>query len=309
MPFRVVVVCLCVGLISATTKAQRAPVVNTLDGYWTNGTATPLERPKQFTDRFSLTSSEAAAFERDGIARLLSDIPESEHFAADLNDTYLETGGLRLIAGGRISLIVDPPDGRLPARVPAARERAAARPKYGYDDPETLGLTERCLAGNDGGASQLAAPIVPNSFGLNYYQIVQTTTHVLLHSEVMHETRIVRLGNRPHLPRHVGEWLGDSVGHWEGDTLVVDTTNLNGKIHFRGSGERMHVVERFTRRDQSTIWYRATVEDPETWVHAWTIEYPFTAINHRVVEFACHEANYSLANSLSGHRAEERRKQ
>jgi hypothetical protein len=129
---------------------------------------------------------------------------------------------------------------------------------------------------------------------------------VVLHSEVMHETRIVRIKGTHHMPAHVGEWLGDSVGHWEDNTLVVDTTNFNGKLHFRGSSERMHVVERFTRIDRGTLQYSATVEDPDTWTTSWKIEYPFRAIDHPVVEFACHEANYSLENSLRGHRAEER---
>lgn len=305
----VLLLCVCVGSGVARLNAERtASSTRDLQGYWTNGTATPLERPKAFKDRFSLTPEEGATFEREGLARLIEEIPEGDRFAADLNDIYLETSGLKLLEGRRTSLIIDPPNGMLPRQVAAAKAREAARPQYGYDDPETLELTERCLAGTDGGASQLAAPIVPNAFALNYYQIVQTPTTVLLYSEVMHETRIVRIGGQHNLPPHVGTWLGDSIGWWEDRTLVVDTVNFNGKIHFRGSSERMHVVERFTRTDRNTIRYRATVTDPDTWEQPWTLEYPFTAIDHSLLEFACHEGNYSLENSLRGHRAEERQK-
>lgn len=300
---------MCVIVASANSPAQTGIGLRSdVEGYWTNGTATPLERPVQYKDRFTLTPSEVTEFERGSLARLIESLPEEDRFAADLNDIYLETSSLKMLRGGRTSLIVDPPNGQLPPRVPAAAARAAAMPKHGYDDPETLGVTERCIAGNDGGASQLAAPIVPNMFGLNYYQIVQTPTHVLLHSEVMHETRIIRIGGTHTMPRHVGEWLGDSIGHWEGDALVVDTTNFNGKLHFRGSSDRMHVVERFRRVDDRTLAYRATVEDPDTWTAPWTIEYPFTATSEPIVEFACHEGNYSVENALRGHRAEERQK-
>src|SRR5262245_21268123 len=170
---------LCAAGAIAHIDAQRASARRPdLQGYWANGTATPLERPKEFKDRFSLTPAEAAEFERNGVARLIDEIPQDDRFAADLNDIYLETARFKLLDGRRTALIIAPPDGRLPPQTAAAKARAAAAPKYGYDDPETLDLTERCLAGADGGASQLAAPIVPNMFGLNYYQIVQTPSHV-----------------------------------------------------------------------------------------------------------------------------------
>jgi 2-phospho-L-lactate transferase/gluconeogenesis factor (CofD/UPF0052 family) len=158
------------------------------------------------------------------------------------------------------------------------------------------------------GSSQLAAPIVPNLFAQNYYQIVQTPDAVILHTEVVHDTRVIRIGG-VHLPPTIQRWMGDSVGRWEGDTLVVDTTNFTPNTHYRGSTEHMHVVERFTRMDANTIRYRATVEDPETWAQTWTVEYPFKRTNQAVLEYACHEGNYSLENALRGHRFEEKMKQ
>jgi hypothetical protein len=212
---------------------------------------------------------------------------------------------MRLI-DGRTSLIIDPPDGRLPPQLESAKARAAAR-KRSYDDPEAMTLDERCLVSTAAGSSQVAAPIVPNVLAGNYYQIVQTPQYVVLFTEWVHDARIVRIGGT-HPPPAVQRWLGDSIGRWEGDTLVVDTTNFTPKTHFRGSGERLHVVERFTRADANTIRYRATVDDPETWPRPWTMEVPFKATKEPVLEYACHEGNYAIENSLRGHRAEERQK-
>lgn len=290
---------------SSLVSGQQHP---DFQGYWTNGTITPLQRPAEFKDRLVLSAEDARSYEAGALDRFVSALDPADRVAADLNDIYLETSTLRL-TDRRTSLIVDPPDGRLPPLLPAAQERAkAADRQRSFDDPETLTLDERCLAGTSAGSSQLAAPIVPTILAQNYYQIVQAGDTVMIHTEVVHDTRIVRM-NAAHLPPTIQRWSGDSIGRWDGETLVVDTTNFTPKTHFRGSGERMHVVERFTRVDASTIRYRATVDDPDTWARTWTIEYPFTKIDQPVLEYACHEGNYSLENALRGHRAEEKQKQ
>ena len=138
------------------------------------------------------------------------------------------------------------------------------------------------------------------------YQVVQTPKHVMIFSELIHDARIVRIGGT-HLPSTVQLWLGDSIGRWEGNTLVVDTTNFSERTHFRSSGPRLHVVERFTRTSETTIDYRFTVDDPETWASPWRAEVPFRAVSERIYEYACHEANYSMANMMRGARAEERK--
>jgi hypothetical protein len=289
--------------IAAQNRAERHP---DLQGFWTNGTASPLERPAEFKDKPFLTEDEAAAFEKGGLERLLKSLPEEDRIGADLNDIYLETSSLKLANGRRTSLIVDPPDGRLPPLLPDARKRAQAR-KRSYDDPETFSLSERCLFGSAQGSSQVAPPIVPNPLAQNYYQIVQTAQHVVIYTEVVHDARIIRIGGE-HLPPSIHLWLGDSIGRWEGDTLVVDTTNFTDKTHFHGSSERMHVVERFTRSDETTIQYGVTVEDPDTWARPWTAEIPFRRTEFNVLEYACHEGNYSMETALRGQRAQEREK-
>jgi hypothetical protein len=182
--------------------------------------------------------------------------------------------------------------------------RADARPKASRDDPEVMGLAERCLMETSFGSSVSAPPLVPSPFGQNYYQIVQTPTYLMIYSEVVHDARVVRIGGR-HLPPSVQLWLGDSIGRWEGETLVVDTTNFSERTHFRSSGPHLHVVERFRRTSETSIDYTFTVDDPETWAQPWSAEVPFRAVHDRMYEYACHEANYSMANVLRGARAEE----
>ena len=289
---------------TAHLSAQRTPGGHPdLQGLWSNGTATPLQRPAEFANRAFFTEQEAAEYDRTAQERLVKSLPEEDRTAADLNDIYLDT--LKVVDDRRTSLIIDPPDGRLPALLPEAQKRSADRPPSSFDDPETAGLDERCLLETAVGSSNAAPPMVPNPFGQNFYQIVQTPEYVVILTEVVHDARIIRM-NGEHLPPKIQKWLGDSVGHWEGDTLVVDTTNFTAKTFFGGSGERLHVVERFTRTDAKTIGYRVTVEDPETWAGSWTARIPFKATDNRIFEYACHEANYSLENALRGARAQEK---
>jgi hypothetical protein len=274
-------------------------------GTWTNATATPLERPDEFANRAFLTEAEAAVYEKTAIARLVKAIPEGDVVtASDLDETFLETHQFKVVDGRRTSLVVDPPDGRLPSLRPEAKERAAARPAHSYDDPETFDLDERCLLETAFDSSNASPPMVPNPFGQNIYQFVQTPNYLMLYTEVVHDARVIRIGGE-HVAPGIRQWLGDSVARWDGDALVVDTTNFTPKSHFKGSGERLHVVERFTRTAKG-IGYRVTVDDPDTWDRPWTADIPFVATRDRIYEYACHEANYAVEMSLRGARADER---
>jgi hypothetical protein len=235
------------------------------------------------------------------------------------NNFWLSGGDhvIRVDGQPRSSIIIDPPDGQAPpmkpeavkrnqvllagAAAPDASESASAGPPGAFDGPETRPLAERCLLGflNTSGP-----PTLPNYFYNNLKQIVQTKDTVVILVEMVHDARVIRM-NAEHLPPTVRKWMGDSVGHWEGDTLVVDTTNFTAKTQFRGSGENLHVVERFTRVDPKTILYRFTVEDPTTWERPWTGEYPWNATDEHVYEYACHEGNYSLGGMLRGARQRE----
>src|SRR5207302_2671964 len=216
---------------------------------------------------------------------------------------------------------VGPPDGRIPALTAAAQQRIEARGALAgrptsdqqesedpglepaptaYDDPERRPLGERCLLGFGSTSGPPALPVLYN----NFHQIVQTPTTILILVEMVHDARVIRM-NAEHLPPTVRKWMGDSIGRWEGDTLVVDTTNFTNKTQFRGSSENLHVVERFTRVDPKTILYRFTVDDPSTWDRSWTGEYPWNATNEHLYEYACHEGNYSLGGMLRGARQKE----
>ena len=285
-------------------SAQRArPEPPDLQGHWTSGTVTPLQRPPDLAGKEFFSEPEAAEFERTWLERFLKNFPPEDLLAPDLDYTYMDR--MKVVASRRTSLITDPPDGRLPPQLPAAKARADARPKPSKDDPELLGLDERCLLETAFGSSNASPPMLPNPFGQNFYQIVQTRDHVMIYTEVVHDARIIRIGGT-HPPPAVQLWLGDSIGRWEGDTLVVDTTNFSDKTHFRGSGPRLHVVERFTRTSPTTIRYQFSADDPETWARAWSAELPFNATHERIYEYACHEGNYSMMNVLRGARAEEK---
>lgn len=219
----------------------------------------------------------------------------------------------------RSSLVIDPPDGKIPPMTAEGRardealgglagrtdvlERRGERPNS-FDDPELRPLGERCLTGWGWTAGP---PILPNSLYNNLKQIVQTPTQVMLMTEMNHEVRVIRIGGT-HLPPHVRNWSGDSIGRWEGDTLVVETTNYTNKTRFRGSSEHMRLVERFTRLDTGTLLYRFTVEDPTTWAQPWTGEYTWVTTDEPMYEYACHESNYALGGILRGARVEDAEK-
>jgi hypothetical protein len=322
-----------------------------LQGIYDVSTMTPVERAAEFGDRLIITDKEAAVLEQYEEQR-----KASSEAASDPNRSAPPVGGEKgylgtapkslneqLFAGGggtvggynnfwlamgerlltidgkkRSSIIVDPPDGRVPPMKPDARKRnaallaltvspdaneasAAAGPASAFDDPELRPLAERCLLGF---GSTSGPPTLPNYFYNNLKQIVQTPKTIVLHNEMVHDARIIRMDGQ-HPPAHVRRWMGDSIGRWEGDTLVIETTNFNDKTQFRGSSENLKVTERISRLDGNTLLYRFTVEDPATWDRPWSGEYPWVLSNEKLYEYACHESNYSLAGILKGARVQE----
>jgi hypothetical protein len=238
------------------------------------------------------------------------------------NSGWLDPGSTFTVVNGerRASLLVDPADGRVPPLTVEAAKRMrtlGARPTSdaqesndpgldptpgAYDDPERRPLGERCLLGF---GSTSGPPALPDYFYNNLHQIVQTPDSVMILSEMVHDARIVRM-NAEHLPQSYRLWFGDSVGHWEGDTLVVDTTNFSDKTRFRGSSENLHVIERFTRVDAHSLLYQFTIDDPDTWTKPWTGEFTWPATDKNIYEYACHEANYALTDILKGARLREK---
>lgn len=286
-----------------------------LQGIWTNATITPLERPKTLAGKATLTDAEAAALEKNSAEELASVDGASEHpllAAAGSNGTggynvlFIDRGSefARVDGVKRTSLIIDPPDGKVPPLKPG--RKMSMEGFGGFDSVKDRPLSERCLLGFGSTSGPPMLPVLYN----NNYQIVQTPDHVVILVEMVHDARIIRM-NGAHAPPGIRQWLGDSIGHWDGDTLVVDTTNFTGRTRFRGSSQNLHVIERFTRTAGDTILYRATIDDPETFTRPWTIEYPFVATKGPIYEYACHEGNYSLNDILGGarkHDAEAERK-
>ncbi len=306
-----------------------------LQGTYDLATLTPLERPAG--QNAVLTKEQAAALERvaaqrreEGDKSIKGDRPAppkggdgSTGAAGNVggyNTGWLDPGSAYTVVDGqkRSSIVIDPPNGRVPAVRPEARRRAlglSARPTSdtqesndpglepagAYDDPERRPLGERCLLGF---GSTSGPPALPDYFYNNLHQIVQTKDNVMILTEMVHDARMVRM-NAQHLPKTIRRWMGDSVGHWEGDTLVVNTTNFTDKTRFRGSTENLHVVERFTRVDARTLLYRFTIDDADTWEKPWTGEYAWPATDSRIYEYACHEANYALSDILHGARVRE----
>ena len=303
-----------------------------LQGNWTNATVTPIQRPR---DQGPVHTWEAVAriegFVRTARQRGAQDSdpnrsapPVGGIFSGDArrdaasggtggyNSFYIDAGELVAVFNGepRTSLVVHPDNGRLPELTEEGRGRAAERRRFrsqfgSYDNPENRPLAERCIMSF---GSNAGPPMLPNYFYNNNYTIVQTPDHVMIMTEMVHDVRIIRLGERRPLPPHIRPWMGDSWGRWEGDTLVVETTNLHPDQTLQGiaPSEEFKVIERFTRADEHTINYEFTVEDPIMWSEAWRGEVPFKRLDGLVYEYACHEGNYALENVLRGARAQER---
>ncbi|MEE2638052.1 MAG: hypothetical protein VYE68_12560 [Acidobacteriota bacterium] len=328
-----------------------------LSGTYDTATVTPLQRPREFGNRLTLTEEESAiiASDPDGLATVFSLVPagsderaaargEQQRAGFETGDGAREappaggdgSGGAAGNVGGyntfwidrgeaafsinglvRTSIITDPPNGRQPPRTEASRAAAAARRGLGgrandgtawwleadlaapgpYDNPEQRPHAERCLMGFGSTAGPPMLSVLYN----NMKRIVQTDDTVVILVEMVHDARIVRM-NQEHNPPEIRSWLGDSVGHWDGDTLVVDTTNFTDNPSFGGASRNLHVVERFTRVGEDTLLYQFTVDDPTVWTAPWSGEYVWPASDNRVYEYACHEANYSFGGILRGAR-------
>jgi hypothetical protein len=276
-----------------------------LQGLWTNATITPFERPKDLAGKQFFTEQEAAEYEKRNLKEGNRDrrgANAEADVAGAYNDFWFDRGS-KVVPTRRTSLIVDPPDGKVPALTPEAQKAAAARAEIARHPPagpEDMGLPERCILWPTAGP-----PLLPSGYN-NNYQILQTPGYVVILIEMIHDVRIIPLDGRPHLPGNIRQWLGDSRGHWEGDTLVVDTTNFTEKTHYRGADRNLHLVERFTRVDPGTILYQFTVDDPTAFTSSWKGEAPMTKTPGPIYEYACHEGNYSMEGTLKGARAEER---
>lgn len=289
-----------------------APVPRTADGHpdlqgvWDFRSATPLERPERFAGREFMTPAEVVEYERLALAREDGRPPDDARSIEEqsVHPVWWLDYGKTVVKTARTSLIVDPPDGKLPPQTADARERAAARRAAARthgpaDSYENRSLQERCITRG------LPEVTLPGPYN-NNVQIVQTPQYVALVYEMIHDARIVPMDGRPHAAAAVRAWMGDSRGRWDGDTLVIDTTNFTEKTLFRGSGANLHLIERITRLDADTIEYRFTVEDSTTWTRPWTASYPMVRSDGPIYEFACHEGNYGLRDILSGARYEEK---
>jgi hypothetical protein len=317
-------------------------------GNWSNETQTPFER--MGNQGPTLTDEQAAALEKraqdveeyrdrptdpdekalkGGVGNDLAPVAGEPTFVERIaqaaggnvggyNGFWLDPGNkvIRIDGVARSSIIVNPPNGRIPALTAEGKQRIAERraltSKFGaYDHPEVASLSDRCLTSF---GSNAGPPMLPNYFYNNNYTIVQTKDHVVIMTEMVHDARIIRLGDTTHVPPQVQPWFGDSIGHWEGDTLVVETTNINPKQlaqtggfgPYRGASDKVKVTERFTRTGPDVLLYKFTVEDPSTFTASYSGELPFNRIDEPIYEYACHEGNYALPSMLAGAREEER---
>ena len=277
-----------------------------LQGVWDFRTITPLQRPERFGDRAFLTSEEAATLELEAVNRderlLLASARRTEAGGnvGAYNNFWMDRG-TRTIETRRTSLIVDPPDGRMPGQTEAGRARSESRREYRADHPADSWLDrstfDRCILGFNTGP-----PMTPGGYNQNM-QVFQTETHVVILNEMVHDSRIVPIDGSP--STGIKSWTGESRGYWEGDTLVIETVNFTNKTRWRGSSESMTLVERLTRQDKDTLIYEFTVNDPDTWTQPWSAEIPMRLGDQPLFEYACHEGNYSMEGILSGARADE----
>jgi hypothetical protein len=306
----VLVASMCLGQAPAAkqgwTPPRTADGQPDLEGVWTNATITPLERPADLAAKTFFTPAEAEAYEKKvveiaNVDRRRSDI--STDVALAYNEAWWDRG-THVVKTLRTSLIVDPADGKIPALTADGERRAASlaeqRRLHPADGPESRSLAERCILWATAGP-----PMMPGPYNGNY-QIFQSPGYVAIVVEMIHDVRIIPLDARPHLPSNVRQWLGDSRGHWEGNTLVVETTNFTDKSRFRGASGNMRLTERFTRTDADTILYEYTVNDPATWTKPWTAQVTMGKSDSRIYEYACHEGNYGMSGILAGARAEEK---
>lgn len=307
-----VVIAFSITAAKVWTPTRAADGHPSLEGYWTNASFTPLERPAELASKEFFTEAEAAAWQKQRIEKENSQAKDDIHYD---NVIWQAENYPKGAAALRTSVVFDPPDGKLPPLSAAGQKRAllekeAARRRDASESAQDRNLAERCISwGNEG------PPMLGSTYDANL-QIVQTPAAVAIRHEIMHGVRIIPMDGRPHVPSNLRELGGDSRGRWDGDTLVVDTTNFTDATNFRGpaatarqdifSSHDLHVIERFTRTDDSTIVYRFTVEDPSTWTRPWSGEMVMRKIEGPIFEYACHEGNYGLPNILAAARAKEK---
>jgi hypothetical protein len=286
-----------------------------LEGVWDFSTITPLERPSGFGDKHTFTDAEAASFEQEENHRQNRDLIDGKKGSNQYppgsiipyNEFWYERGS-KIVGSKRTSLIVDPPDGRIPKLTPEGQKRRDAQAAVSRDEQlgvvradsaAALSLADRCILGFNAGP-----PMTPGAYN-NYVQIVQADGLVTLGVEMVHDVRIIPVDGRPHLPPSIRQYKGDSRGRWEGRTLVIDTSNFLRETSFSGSSANLHLVERLERIDADTLLYQFTVNDPRTWTKPWTVAIPMKRADAPIYEYACHEGNYALRNILAGARAQE----
>jgi len=288
------------------TPARTADGQPDLQGVWTNSTLTPLERPAELAGKAVLTEQEAADYVKGLLQRVNTDRRDGGaqvDVGRSYNEFWRDRGNN--LTDLRTSLIVDPPDGRIPALTPEAQKRVdenrAWMQAHSTDGPEGRSLAERCLSWTTAGP-----PMLPGPYN-NDTEIVQGPGYVAILNEMIHDVRMIPLDARPHVSPQIREWMGDSRGHWEGNTLVVDTTNFSGQAAFRGSDKNLHLTERFTRVSPDVMQYEFTVDDPSAFTKPWTARIPFNKTTERVYEYACHEGNYAMTDILAGARRAEKK--
>ena len=283
-----------------------------LQGIWSSSGATPMERPDEFQGRERLTDEEVArlrgeiAARNDELAQAEARRTQAGGNVGAYNNFWMERG----VRSNRTSMLVDPPDGRFPPLTEAGRYARDNQPR-GDDTWEDRHIWERCLT--RGG---MPNAMFPRSYN-NNMQVFQVPGYVVMLLEQVHELRVVPLDGRPHIASSIGQWNGDSRGHWEGDTLVVETTNLDPRVSglqpwsafssYDGSGEDMRLVERFTRTGPDSLEYEVEVHDPQMYTRPWTVAYPFALSSDVMYEYACHEGNIGMEGILAGGRAEDER--
>lgn len=309
----ILVLVVCAPVFGQTAKPWTLP--RTADGHpdlqgiWTNATLTPLERPAALANKPTLTTAEASAFEKRAKENFNIDRrggSAEADVARAYNNLFIDRGNSLAEVDGtfRTSLIIDPPDGKVPPLTPEGRKRVAERMERirHFDSAQDRPLGERCLMGFGSTGGPPMMPVLYN----NNYQIVETPAAVMILVEMVHDIRVIHMDRAEHLPSSIREWMGDSIGRWEGETLVVDTANFTDKTMYRGASENLHVTERFTRTAPNTILYKFTVDDPSAFTRPWTAEYPFLAAPGPIYEYACQEGNYALQDILAGARAKEK---
>ncbi len=290
-----------------------------LQGNWTNGTLTPFQRPRGQGPTF--TWEEVGDHERRAQARSIADAqpsdpdrppPEVAGAVGSYNLVFIDQGDRVAVVDGepRTSLLTIPSDGRIPGLTPKGGRQLAEYQAFRYrfgeaDHPENRPLRERCIISR----SSAGPPMIPNAVYNNNHTIVQTADHILIMAEMVHDARIIRMGDGPRLPEHIRPWMGDSWAHWEGDVLVIETTNLHPLQTFLVNmppSPDLRVIERLSRVDEETILYEFTIDDPTVYTGQWGGQVPMTALDGQIYEYACHEGNYALSNILSGARYQER---